>query len=845
MAKEGFLNKDSFAALFITLVFILAIIFDVPVLKKLEYAAYDLGVRMTNRHAGAAEDIAVVAIDDASIASLGPWPWSRGVLAEGLAPLNRARVVGLQLPLNDAQNAAGLAQVRQVQAYVNDSRLPKLARRETREITALLRQAERELNTDQRLAAVLAQMKNVMLPLTLRNDAPAGSEAPEFVRRHRITPALATDDPRLSPAAAASMTYPLEMFATHAAGLGHTDILPDTDGTVRSVPLLRVYQGDAYPSLAVRLAAAALRADERQLNFSPGGQLQLGRRRIDTAPHARLYSGFYRPGARNKPYAVYSFADVRDGKVPGQTFADKIVIVGISATEAAMPYATPVARRMSLPELSANVVASLLNEDYYTRPDWAPWAEMALVLAVLVYLVLALPALSSLPATLLSLGYAALLLGGGHYLLISQQLWLKTAAPALLLLVGHAVLIGRRHVVSEDHKVKVASDSAHTNRMLGLSFQGQGQLDMALDKFRSLPVDESVLDLIYNLALDFERKRQYNKAEAAYDYIVQRNPTFRDATTRRTRAHQAGSVPLADGSLGAANGGARLSGGDQKPTLGRYEIEKKLGKGSMGTVYLGRDPKINRVVAIKTLALSQEFEGEELARVKARFFREAETAGRLNHPNIVTIYDVGEEHDLAYIAMEYLEGHDLTRYCQPDSLLAMADVAHIIGKVALALAYAHSHEVVHRDIKPANVMYNPATGSVKVTDFGIARITANSNTKTGVVLGSPAYMSPEQLAGKVLDGRSDLFSLGITLFELLAGQQPFQGETMATLMYQIANETHPDITQLRADLPVCLKALMDQVLAKNPDQRFQSGETLHHALDICLGGTLDIDLGDA
>jgi serine/threonine-protein kinase len=256
----------------------------------------------------------------------------------------------------------------------------------------------------------------------------------------------------------------------------------------------------------------------------------------------------------------------------------------------------------------------------------------------------------------------------------------------------------------------------------------------------------------------------------------------------------------------------------------------------MGVVYLGRDPKINRVVAIKTMALSQEFEADELDEVKSRFFREAETAGRLQHPNVVTIYDAGEEHDLAYIAMEFLEGHDLTRYTKPDSLLPLQTVLGIAFKAALALDYAHKHGVVHRDVKPANVMFEPGKKAVKLTDFGIARITDSSRTKTGMVLGTPSYMSPEQLSGKKVDGRSDLFSLGVMLYQMVSGKLPFQGESMATLMYRIANEPHQDIAVLRPELArqrPCLSAIINRALQKDVDQRYQNGADFARDLQAC------------
>jgi serine/threonine-protein kinase len=317
------------------------------------------------------------------------------------------------------------------------------------------------------------------------------------------------------------------------------------------------------------------------------------------------------------------------------------------------------------------------------------------------------------------------------------------------------------------------------------------------------------------------------------------NPKFRDLEQRLTRAKAAEDTVIFGAPSRTTAGGTMIlsaAGGLEKPMLGRYQVEKELGKGAMGVVYLGRDPKINRVVAIKTMALSQEFEADELKDVKERFFREAETAGRLNHPNIVGIYDVGEEHDLCYIAMEFLEGHDLTPYVKPDNLLPLPLVMGIIYKSAMALEYAHHQNVVHRDIKPANIMYDPKSKSVKLTDFGIARITDSSKTKTGMVLGTPSYMSPEQLAGKKVDGRSDLFSLGVTLYQLASGRLPFQGESMATLMYKIANEPHPELTAVKPELAKtkpCLAAIINKALTKDVTKRYQTGAEFARDLQQC------------
>jgi serine/threonine-protein kinase len=239
------------------------------------------------------------------------------------------------------------------------------------------------------------------------------------------------------------------------------------------------------------------------------------------------------------------------------------------------------------------------------------------------------------------------------------------------------------------------------------------------------------------------------------------------------------------------------------------------------------------MVAIKTMALASE-DGDEVSEVKARFFREAEAAGNLSHPHIVQIFDAGEEHDLAYIAMEFIKGHDLVRHTKPANLLPMAEVLDYFSDAAEALDYAHKRNIVHRDIKPANLMLIEETKTIKVTDFGVARITDASKTKTGMVLGTPSYMSPEQLAGKKVDGRSDLFSLGVTLYQLLTGTLPFLAESMATLMFKIANEPHAPVTAIRPDLPPDLDAIVDKVLHKSYEARYQRGTDLARDLRAVL-----------
>jgi len=270
----------------------------------------------------------------------------------------------------------------------------------------------------------------------------------------------------------------------------------------------------------------------------------------------------------------------------------------------------------------------------------------------------------------------------------------------------------------------------------------------------------------------------------------------------------------------------------EMPAIGPYRVERVLGRGAMGAVFLGRD-RDGGLAAIKTMALTQEFDADEVAEVRSRFFREAEAAARLCHPHIVRVLDTGEASGLAYIAMEYCDGGDLVPYTRPDGLLPPATVVEIIARVAEGLDYAHRNKIVHRDVKPANVMYDPESGRIKVADFGIARMTDSSRTKTGMVLGTPSYMSPEQLLGKKVDGRSDLFSLGVVLYQMLCGQLPFVDPSLAGLMFRITNAPPPDVRTLNPQLSEELVHVVERALSKNSEQRYPTGGEMAQDLWAC------------
>jgi tRNA A-37 threonylcarbamoyl transferase component Bud32 len=262
-----------------------------------------------------------------------------------------------------------------------------------------------------------------------------------------------------------------------------------------------------------------------------------------------------------------------------------------------------------------------------------------------------------------------------------------------------------------------------------------------------------------------------------------------------------------------------------KPSLGRYEILEELGRGAMGIVYKGRDPKLNRVTAIKTIRFTDDFDEEQAAKIREQFYREAEVVAKLSHPNIVTIYDVGEDLDLSYLAMEFLEGESLEAFARSDNLMPIRKSIDVAAQVCDALAYAHGHGIVHRDIKPANIMILK-NGLVKVTDFGIARATASSKTRTGVIKGTPYYMSPEQISGMKVDGRSDIFSLGIVFYQLLTGELPFGGENLAAIMYQITTVEPEPPTTHNPKIYKAAVAILNRALEKSLESRYQNAKQM-------------------
>lgn len=788
---------------------------------SLEHKLYDAAIR-TSSPAPLA-DVVIVGIDDASLAALGPWPWSRDIHARLVDRLSAAgaQTVVYTPPLTQPQNDRGLGYLRKIRETL--AAAPE-GTALTAELGRVVGEAEAVLDGDARLAASIQRAGNVLLASRYEIGG-AAAPLPSYVRRSTLP------DPGAAGTPMQSAQHPIPSLGAVAAGVGHLYAEADLDGRVRQVPLLLRYDRVGVPSLALLAAQHSLHlglGDIRVVD-APAG-LRLGGLNVATNAAAVLRPRWQVAGDGAGTFPILSAASVLDGTVAAGSLQGKIVLVGEMTEKLGAP-AAQLGEHAAYPvEVLAQTLSSIRLGLGVTEPGWAtPAAWLVLALGG-VYLVLLAPRLArpvgmgggaALALTVVIAEWTLLRYGG---------LWVPLLLPVLAVLAGTTVVVLLHRGRLSDASGRSA-EAAETDRMMGLALQGQGQLDMAFERLRKVPASDALLDNLYHLAEDFERKRHFGKAQTVYEHILRHDRHYKDARSRykRAKAQAQGGAQAPQGatdSLPGAGAAAPRLPGDASvgvPMLGRYQIDREIGKGAMGVVYLGRDPKIGRVVAIKTLALGQEFEGDALIDARARFFREAETAGRLQHPNIVTIFDAGEEHDLAYIAMEFLKGQDLTHVCGQGRLLPVPTVLSIAARVADALDYAHAHNVVHRDIKPANIMFDGGTEAVKVTDFGIARITDSSKTRTGLVLGTPSFMSPEQLAGKKVDGRSDLYSLGITLFQLLTGTLPLRGASMTELMHKIASVEAPDVRQLRPELSAAVARVVALSLQKRPEARYQTG----------------------
>lgn len=567
-------------------------------------------------------------------------------------------------------------------------------------------------------------------------------------------------------------------FADVATRDGFLGFQSDDDGVLRRASLWLLHDGVMSPSLPLAIAF-----DNRDAAHS---------HRMSSEEDAIYTSGY-------APLPRLSYKDLLAGRADESLLDDATVFVDSSPELVAAEALLPSGQFVTISEITASLLADVEQDRTIIAPSWVSALEWLAPVLLAIVAVLFMPDRSRKDIAVLAGVAVVVLLLVETLSLYVLHVRIDLGRPVVIFL-GVSMLT--MWLVGDEKK------ELQDAFKRGSDFLAAGRLEPAFAEFRRCRPSDTIATSMYKLSLAFEQQAKPERAEAVLEWM------------KRTHG-----TPEQSGNQQNVNGA---------PTrLGRYVIEKRIGRGAMGAVYLARDPRINRPVALKAIPIEKEFEDEELKEARMRFYREAESAGRLAHPNIITVFDAGEDKGLAYIAMEYVPGIPLKQFTDPKRLLAPKRALELCACTAEALDYAHNQGVIHRDIKPANLIYNPKEGSLKITDFGVARMTDNNNTKTGIVLGTPMYMSPEQLSAEDLTGHSDLFSLGVTLYELLAGEVPFKATNIAVLMTKITTEEAAPISHMRAGIPPSVDAVLAKALAKKPQDRFTCGAEMAIALRNC------------
>jgi len=663
------------------------------------------------------------------------------------------------------------------------------------------------------VVAAYDKLGNVLMATSISDNLSASDDPSRDCTRHAVDVGAEADTRKI--ATVRNFNMPEADICVSFQGIGFNKYAADNDNVVRQSQLVLQGQGMVFPSLPLAVYAA-YGGDSGAKLLNNGSVEAAGQIFTPT-----LLNAFYANANGSPVFRTLGYNELLSGSFNPALIRDRVVLVGEVDYAGVPGYTTPVNANMSVLELTATAVSNLIDNKTIKRPLWLePLETGALVILVAASLIL-LPRMPWMASMIAGISAGGILVGIESWMLSEQQIWVQLATTSLFVTVSVIVITlfrgvgyGRRRNTTMSLKTLMAQSSTDS-------------LDLEYSVLRQKRPNAITKRKIYDIADQYAETREFAKAEQALRYLSEVDPDYMDVAEKLHRISGSKKRKPENGPDKAMK-----PGGNGKQ-LGRYEIIKTLGRGAMSTVYLGIDPTIQRKVAIKTIALADEFDETQLHKARAQFAREAESAGRLNHPDIVGIYDIGEHKNIAYLAMEYFSGTPLIEFADRSKLLKPKHVMELIARAAEALDYAHGQNVVHRDVKPANIMYDATTDRLKITDFGIARLTDTSRTKTGVILGTPSYMSPEQLSASGVTGQSDLYSLGVTLYHLLTGAPPFRADSIPQLMDKIVHEDPRPISELRSDLPECVSIIVKKSLAKNPADRYQNGKAMALALRAC------------
>jgi serine/threonine-protein kinase len=741
-------------------------------LDKFEVAIQDAMFKVRGKK-DVAHDIVIVGIDDRALSLVGKWPWSRDKLAHMVDAIAaqgpKTIVLDMTLSPDEYQKSAGY----------NDS-----------------------------LAKSIAKAGNVVFGFYYsQNDPTTGTLLPNGLMNSAFkkfdNPAGFSQYP---PLAAARIYPPEAVLADSAAFMGFVNVNIDNDRKIRWQPLVVGFRGEFFPSIQVVAAASYLGLRQEDLMIKIGKGIALGSKTVPTDNRGQVSINYNGPSGTFK---AFSAADLMSKRIAPHEFSGKLVIVGYTGPGATNIYSTPVSASLSGLELDANIIDNIIHEHALRGAGNRINISLLLMIVIGIGCALLLPKISLIKRISALVIFLGVVVNLNYVLFASLHMVTTTFYPVAEIVLFLVAAPMMKPVKEEKYRLDEDEEDLDYETLLSTNRTSSSQ---------QWPPPEGTSPS--------SAPRDYNQTAAASTPLpttsgtmfLSTTPTPSTSRPERDRNYEREREPV--GSLTATL--------EPPPTdhFGRYRILKSIGKGAMGFVYQGLDPAIDRPVALKTIRVDQYAEAAETDELRERLTREAKAAGKLSHPNIVTIYDVGEEGGMQYIAMEYLEGQTLEKLLKKNLEWDYRTISKVMIQACEALDYAHENGIVHRDIKPANIMILDGN-KIKVMDFGIARLDKSASmTQTGTALGTPNYISPEQLKGQPVDRRSDIFSLGVVFYEVLTREKPFKGDTISALIYSILHTDPPRPSELNLDIPRIFDKIIAKALVKDPDLRFQRAKDI-------------------
>lgn len=797
--------------LLITVLVVTFYLSDFTGLKKLQWIVDDLMYSFRGEQ-NASPEIVLVEIDDPSCEALGEWPWSYDILADLVATCNsgspRLILMNVDLSSRASEDTVGNTRILANQVSWVDKFV---------------------LTYDVALSEYFQQRMSKP-PYLFQNSIRTDAELGVLEDGH----ALNVRRPFL----------PSEIINQYADGMGFTYIEFDKDRRVRWLPLVANYDGYCYPSGALLSAAMYLGYGPNDIIVNGGHSVMIGRYTVPTDESGRLFINYSKAGTT---FARISAIDLMKERLDLSGLKDKMLIVGVTRSGADAKFKTPVAEQMSRPELAANVIENIIHDNYITSLNFSVGINLLVLLGFGVFCSVILPRVTLLYRMVILFICLFILINLSFILFNSYNILTKSLYLGLEILLFMAV----SPLVEESKGTsgQMGFFNSLTSKFKKSSLEattGTPAKSVPIRQIHENPQESSMQETeVINAASASPPPDQYPSQSAGdqpetmamdstppplasspvpQDDFDEAPPIMEDSGETKAAGVELSSSPLS----GSSPDIEKLS------NLGRYQVIEILGKGAMGTVFKGVDPAINRPVALKTIRLDFVADQTEMEELRDRLTREARAAGKLSHPNIVTIYDIGAEKNLHYIAMEYLEGQTLENLIKRRVQFSYKIIANIISQICKAMQYAHDQGIIHRDIKPANIMVL-SDYTVKVMDFGIARVDSSSMTRTGIAMGTPNYIAPELLQGRPVDRRCDIFSLGVVMYELLTGRRPFKAENLTSLIYSIINENPKPPSMINENIPLIFDHITMKALNKNPLERFQKASDLSGALSDFVG----------